>query len=62
MSRVLKNIFHGMGSIMNIYPCTNYRRNFPQRTDTEALRQDWKMVGNDLKQAIKKVVNGKEGK
>ena len=56
IGKIIKNILRGMGSIINIYPNTDYRRNLPQRTDSEALRQDWINVGRDLRKAMKKIV------
>ena len=60
---ILKNIVRGMGSIVTIYPHTDYYRKKSYnsfQSDAEALRQDWFNVGQDLKMAINKLTNGKK--
>jgi len=52
MTRLIKNLLRGAGSIMAIYPAESAaaraRAIHPYRTDAEALRRDWNRVGQDL--------------
>lgn len=43
--RQLKLFLRGMGSVLDIYPRTNFRRFIPRDSDAERLREDWRRVG-----------------
>lgn len=67
MSRRLRNILRGMGSVLEIYPSADYSRQnvpeirrYPQRygspqTDAENLYNDWVKVGDALRHAMSSV-------
>ncbi len=53
------NFFVGFGSVLNVagaYFDYNYSKN-ENETDLKALYSDWQNVGNDLKDAKKKIEN-----
>jgi len=56
----IKYFFEGMGSI-SLYPMSShYDGRTPQEKDTQALASDWRRVGKDLTNSIKKF-EGKRG-
>lgn len=50
---VIRNIIRGIGSTLIIYP--PHRNYLVNRSDFEALRQDWIKIGEDLSTVINKV-------
>lgn len=55
MPQLLKNLLRGAGSILEILPAprTRTRKLYnPPSSDSDALRQDWEKVGQDMWQAI----------
>lgn len=50
----MKNYLKGIGSILDIFPSNKYS-NIPSgwETDKEAIKKDWKAVGDCLKDIIK---------
>jgi hypothetical protein len=56
MTKLLKNILNGAGSVVDVWPSTGDRvqRDHPFKSDADALRNDWLRVGNDIANAIEK--------
>lgn len=56
MSKAIRNFIIGMGSVLDLRPVDDVEAELgrPRRTatDRQALEQDWKMVGDDLRRAI----------
>lgn len=57
MAHVRSNFWTGIYSLVNIFPKTkNINTSVScKEADYNALRRDWKMVGNDIKKSIKKI-------
>lgn len=62
MKKHFSNILHGMGSVLEVYPNTDYRRFLPKGTDADRLRSDWQKVGQDISSAIQKVAGEYQNK
>jgi NAD-dependent SIR2 family protein deacetylase len=57
LNKVNKNSFLiGIGSILNIYPVYgNANGKATCHPDTHILKSDWKVIGNDFNNAMKKI-------
>ena len=61
MARLIKSIMSGLdlavlfGKIETRKQTKKYRYHYKKKSDSENLKADWILVGNDLKTAIKKV-------
>ena len=62
MKKHLSNVLHGMGSVLEVSPNTDYRRFLPKGTDADRLHSDWQKVGQDLNSAIRKVTGEYQNK
>jgi len=54
------NVFLGIGSILDIYPSSKkygFHKEILNISDSEAIRQDWFVVGNDIRIALRKITN-----
>ena len=63
MSKVLKNVIRGAGSVVNISPKTASKGRvyaILKQSNNTALRRDWERVGKDLQHAFSQEVNGKK--
>lgn len=54
MSR-FRLFLRGLGSVMDIWPRTNYRRYISQETPEERMRHTWERVGQGIARAMEKV-------
>ncbi len=55
MGRVIKNLVRGVGTLLDIQPSPHRSRAsrcLPKRSDAEAMQDDWKQVGDDLRKAM----------
>ncbi len=55
MGKVIKNIVRGIGSLMDIQPAPHKSRAshcLPKHSDMEAMRNDWRQVGEDLRKVM----------
>jgi len=52
MTEILKNIIAGVGSVMNIFPESDYMRYVPTETAEERMRGHWERTGEYLKDAM----------
>lgn len=55
INRKAYNLIKGAGSILDIYPSTDYTKYLPERntkTDAENLRSDWERIGQDMYKAM----------
>lgn len=53
MTKHLRNILRGVGSILDVCPAERRGKvHPPSRSDADALRGDWERVGQDLHNAI----------
>lgn len=55
MGKMIKNLVRGVGSLLDIQPaphrsCASHR--LPELSDMEAMRNDWRHVGDDLRKAM----------
>ncbi len=52
----LKNINYidGLGTLLDIYPDTDYNQ-YVSESDSEQMRNDWEKIGNDFKVAVEKL-------
>ncbi len=50
----IKNLLRGASTVMSLYPNTGdeLRMRFLDRSDAEALHDDWVKVGEDLRKAM----------
>jgi hypothetical protein len=53
-----RNVLTGFSNVFSISGETTEfnKSNSGEEADSKAIRSDWEMIGNDLKEAIKKVV------
>lgn len=53
-----KNIIRGMASVLDIFPrvrtIEEIKEDYPflKKTDTEALKEDWRKIGEDFKKVM----------
>ena len=52
MTKQLKNILKGVGSVMNISPRNDYRRFIPKESAGERMKGHWERTGHHIKRAI----------
>ena len=55
MNESMRYFLRGLGSILVVWPRTDYERLIPSKNDTEAIGSDWKAVGEDLAWAMARV-------
>lgn len=56
MSRIFRNLLRGFGSVGTVYPVETRlpRVNVGQASADDAIKQDWRRVGDDIYSAMKK--------
>jgi hypothetical protein len=52
MTESLKNLLEGAGSVMNVFPASDYLRYVPTETAEERMRGHWERTGEHLKKAM----------
>jgi len=52
MTKQLKHILKGVGSIMDISPATDYSRFVPKESASERMKDTWVRTGQQIKSAI----------
>lgn len=58
MTKALRNIIRGMGSVVNIAPAPRHSQiDSPTRgrSDADAVRSDWQRVGDDIRASAERV-------
>lgn len=52
MDTFISNFLSGASTILDLFPEDLEKNNLPMRSDTEQLAEDWKSVGDNLRDAI----------
>lgn len=52
MTKKIKAVLRGMGSVLDLAPSPSASRFIPQGSDTERLRADFERIGADMCQAF----------
>lgn len=60
MTRQIKNILKGIGSVIDIAPNTRFQRYVPKQTPSERINSSWVRVGKNIQNAIGNVADGQE--
>lgn len=66
MTRRIRSFFYGVGSVMDLSPADDAHAEIARRrrhtTDRAALERDWKMIGSDVRVAMRRLEQkNKEG-
>ncbi len=60
MTKFLKNVVRGAGSVLSISPPTHRRSDkIIHKSDAEALNGDWCRVGDDIRNAYRQTINAR---
>ncbi len=62
MNKRLKHILKGVGSVMDIFPATDYSRFVPKESASERMRGHWERTGQHIKGAIDRFAHEQEKK
>lgn len=57
MQSLTKNILAGVGSLLTIFPSTNYAQFIPKETATERMRSHWENTGGYISKSIERFDN-----
>lgn len=60
MTRQIKHILKGVGSVLDIAPSTNYSRFVPKEPLDKRMQGHWKRTGRHLQHAINRFADEKE--
>lgn len=61
MADTLRNIFSGIGSVLDIFPSTDYSRFVPTESSFDMVRKSFEQVGASLSEAFEQTaLDGKE--
>lgn len=52
MTKQIKHILKGVGSVMDVSPATDYSRFIPQENASERMKDIWVRTGQQIKLAI----------
>lgn len=59
MTRRIKSFLYGMGSVVDLRPADDVHAEIARRqrqsSDRAALERDWKMIGSDVRVAIRRL-------
>jgi len=57
MTKFIKNMLHGMSSVLNVWPESQHRNYYARlhKSTEDALRKDWERVGQYLWHGIEQV-------
>jgi len=62
MTRQLKNIVKGMGSLLDIAPEPRTHRYIPEGSDADRLQRDLQRVGQDMYKVINQATHGRRAR
>ena len=62
MTKNIKHILKGVGSVMDIAPSSDYSHFIPKETPSERMRGHWERTGNHLTRAVKRFADEQEKK
>ena len=64
MTQFFKNILHGMGSVLDLFPQGSHRNFYiiRHKSESDALRQDWERVGGYLWSGVERAKSHVEEK
>lgn len=59
MTKRIKSFFYGVGSVLDLRPADDVRAEIARRrrhgSDRAALERDWKMIGSDVRVAMRRL-------
>lgn len=57
MTKKIKNILRGAGSVMDIAPATNYNQFVPEKNIAKRMEGHWVRTGKNIQKAIDRFAN-----
>ncbi|MDF1690155.1 MAG: hypothetical protein P1U35_11160 [Cycloclasticus sp.] len=57
MKSLTKNLITGVGSLLSIFPNTNYAQLVPKQTAAERMRSHWENTGSYISKSIEQFGN-----